>query len=79
MSATARAIPMAWLVPNLEGLTTRTRTARYLFRYGYLDLISAVDQLQGYAERTGLVREIVQDAVQAIIAAAFERVRREAV
>jgi hypothetical protein len=36
-----------------------------------LDLFDAVDPLQSYAERSGLVETIGQDAVQAIIADAF--------
>jgi hypothetical protein len=39
-----------------------------------IDLLDAVDMLQSAAESNGLVREIGQDEVQRIIAAAFERV-----
>jgi len=39
------------------------------------DLHEAVDELQRAAERDGLVAELGQDAVQAIIAKAFEAVR----
>ena len=40
-----------------------------------MDLHEAVDELQAAAEATGLVDERGQDAVQAIIAKAFERLR----
>ena len=34
-----------------QALEAKARTARYLFRYGYLDLLSAADKLQRYAEK----------------------------
>lgn len=54
-----------------QALEAKARTARYLFRYGYLDLLSAADKLQRYAERNGIVRELGQDHVQQIISGAF--------
>jgi hypothetical protein len=39
---------------------------------GVLDLLTAVDELQAAAERTGLIDRIGQDAVQAIMSAAFD-------
>jgi hypothetical protein len=46
-----------------------------LFAQGEFDLHDAVDELQAWAERLGLVEQIGQDAVQAIMAAAFAEVR----
>jgi hypothetical protein len=43
-----------------------------LYAAGELDLIEAVDALQAAAVSTGLVESIGQDAVQAIMAEAFE-------
>lgn len=40
-----------------------------------MDLHEAIDGLQAAAIRDGLVKEIGQDAVQAMIADAFTRVR----
>jgi hypothetical protein len=42
---------------------------------GQTDLADAVDALQAAAERTGVVGEVGQDAVQAIMAKAFARWR----
>jgi len=51
--------------------------ARALLYYAdEIELIDAVDSLQLSAVESGLVRAIGQDAVQAMIAAAFARVRR---
>jgi hypothetical protein len=46
-----------------------------LWAAGELSLHDAVDVLQADAVRDGLVAEIGQDAVQAIMAKAFEAVR----
>jgi hypothetical protein len=46
-----------------------------LWQAGEFDLHEAVDVLQHAAERDGLVAKLGQDAVQAIIAEAFGRVR----
>jgi hypothetical protein len=46
----------------------------HLFAVGELDLNDAVDVLQEHAVRHGLVAEIGEDAVQAIIAETFHRV-----
>jgi hypothetical protein len=46
-----------------------------LFAIGELELREAVDALQIFAVEAGLVDEIGQDAVQAIMAEAFRRVR----
>ena len=54
----------------------RCEARALLFATGDLDLHDAVDALQAAAVASGLVAEIGQDAVQAIIATAFEQVRR---
>jgi hypothetical protein len=46
-----------------------------LWQAGEFELQEAVDVLQASAEATGLVAEIGQDAVQAIIARAFGAVQ----
>jgi hypothetical protein len=51
----------------------------YLYSIGELDLHDAVDALQEHAERHGLIAEIGQDAVQAIMAEVFRRTRRMAI
>jgi hypothetical protein len=53
----------------------RCEARALLFATGELDLHDAVDALQFDAETSGLVREIGQDAVQAIMAQAFGVVR----
>jgi hypothetical protein len=52
-------------------LETRAQVRAYLVVVGEYDLHDAVDGLQAYAERSGLVAELGQDRVQAILAAAF--------
>jgi hypothetical protein len=47
-----------------------------LWQAGEFDLHEAVDKLQADAERTGLVAEIGQDAVQKIMADAFAITRK---
>jgi hypothetical protein len=53
----------------------RCEARALLFAAGELDLHDAVDALQRGAVANGLVREIGQDEVQRIIAAAFHRER----
>jgi hypothetical protein len=53
----------------------RCRARARFFADGELELHDAVDVLQHDAEVSGLVAELGQDAVQAIIAAAFSTVR----
>ena len=57
----------------------RCEARAYLFAIGEFDLHEAVDVLQADASRTGLVDHIGQDAVQAIMAAAFAPVPDEVV
>lgn len=64
------------IVPTeLEAFEMRCWARARLYAEGELDLFDAVDKLQADAERRGLVAEPGQDAVQAIIAAAFRAVR----
>jgi hypothetical protein len=56
-------------------LIARTEARALLWQAGELDLHTAVDDLQVAAQASRLVAEIGQDAVQAIIAQAFEAVR----
>jgi hypothetical protein len=53
----------------------RAEARAALFAAGELDLQEAVDALQAAAIRSSLLGEIGQDAVQAIMAEAFRRVR----
>lgn len=62
----------------LDVLTVRAETRAYLFGVGEFELIEAVDELQDYAERSGLVARIGQDEVQSIIATAFAPYREAA-
>jgi hypothetical protein len=50
------------------------RPAARLFAEGEIGLHQAVDELQAAAERDGLVDQISQNKVQAIIAEAFAKV-----
>jgi hypothetical protein len=59
----------------LEVLIARAEARALLWQACEFDLHEAVDELQRVAERDGLVAELGQDAVQAIIAKAFEAVR----
>jgi hypothetical protein len=61
----------------LESFRARCQAAAASYATGQVDLISAVDALQDFAFTRGLVDEIGQDAVQAIMAAAFGPVRDE--
>jgi hypothetical protein len=59
----------------LDVFTARASARAHLVSCGYMDLVEAVDGLQLAAERTGLVDELGQDAVQLVMAAAFARWR----
>jgi hypothetical protein len=54
----------------------RCEARALLFAAGELALHEAVDALQADAVASGLIRQIGQDEVQRIIAAAFRSVRR---
>jgi hypothetical protein len=53
----------------------RAEARALLWQAGEFELHEAVDGLQAAADRQGLLAELGQDAVQAIIAKAFEAVR----
>jgi hypothetical protein len=61
----------------LAVFTLRCWARARLFAEGEIDLHEAVDQLQANAVRTGLVKQIGQDAVQAIMAETFAAVRED--
>lgn len=55
----------------LDVLRLRAETRAYLVVLGDLDLAEAVDGLQDYALKSGLVARLGQDTVQTIISNAF--------
>jgi hypothetical protein len=59
----------------VEVFRARCWARAYLWAAGEFDLHEAVDVLQADAERTDLVDEIGQDAIQKILSAAFHRYR----
>jgi hypothetical protein len=61
----------------LAVFTARASARAVLFAANKIDLPEAVDRLQAAAERDGLLAEIGQDEVQAIMATAFAAVRDE--
>jgi hypothetical protein len=73
MSAPARAMRLDRPAPAIDVLAARAAARAYLYGIGeYESIADAVDALEEYAHRSsGLVREIGQDAVQAVIARAF--------
>ena len=67
----------ATLADPAEVLHSRAWARAYLWsQCDILDLLDAVDPLQVYAERSGLIAKIGQDAVQHLIGSAFAAVRR---
>jgi hypothetical protein len=75
MNARVQAAATERLIPAIEVLEIRAQTRAFLWWQYQMEMDEAVDELQAYAERSGLVIEIGQDAVQAIIAAPFARLR----
>jgi hypothetical protein len=67
----ARPIPKTQTVDPVAVFIARAEAKAMLFATGDLDLIEAVDALQAAAVASGLVAELGQDAVQAIMGAAF--------
>jgi hypothetical protein len=67
------------LADPLEVLKARAWARAHLWAAGEFSLHEAVDPLQQFAERSGLLAKIGQDAVQAIMAEAFAAVRRDLV
>jgi hypothetical protein len=75
---TAAAIEHTTAPAPRDVLTLRAWARAYLWHVGEYELAEAVDPLQEFAERSGLVDELGADAVQAIIAQQFrERLRYE--
>jgi hypothetical protein len=62
-------------ISPLDAFRARCEARAALFAAGELDLHEPVDALQATAIRGGLLGQIGQDAVQAITAEAFGRVR----
>jgi hypothetical protein len=62
-------------ITNAKIFKERCEARATLFAIGEYDLHEAVDVLQAAAEASGLVDEIGQNAVQALMAEAFGRVR----
>jgi hypothetical protein len=62
-------------ITNAKIFKGRCEARAILFAIGEYDLHRAVDVLQSAAEASGLVDEVGQDAVQALLAEAFARVR----
>jgi hypothetical protein len=55
-------------------LTAKALTTAFLFAAGYLDLETANEQLQSFAEKSGCIRVLGNHEVQEIIAAAFNHI-----
>jgi hypothetical protein len=68
-------VPSNHTVPALDIFIARCEARAKLWQVGELSLHDAVDALQAAAVRSGLVTEIGQDHVQAIMAEAFAALR----
>jgi hypothetical protein len=68
----------ARVVPAIDVLEIRAQIRAFLWWQYQMEIDEAADELQAYAERSGLVRDIGQDRVQEIIAAPFARYREMA-
>jgi hypothetical protein len=75
MNARVQATATERLIPAIEVLEISAQTRAFLWWQYQIEMDEAVGELQAYAERSGLVIEIGQDAAQAIIAAPFARLR----
>jgi hypothetical protein len=62
-------------VDVLDCFVARTEARALLWAIGEYEIAEAVDVLQHDARRDGLIERIGQDAIQAILAAAFQRYR----
>jgi hypothetical protein len=60
-------------VDVLDCFIARADARAYLWSIGEIELHEAVDVLQQDAERDGLTKRIGADAIQAILAGAFQR------
>jgi hypothetical protein len=72
---TAAARKPAVRLSALAVFVARGEARAMLWQCGELTLHEAIDELQVAAERDGLIAELGQDAVQAIIAEAFHPIR----
>ena len=77
MSARHTALAVARTSPAEVTFTLLCEKRALTFADGVLSLQEAVDELQAFAQLTGLIDEIGQDEVQAIMAAAFDAVRNQ--
>ena len=75
MSAPVRHPPVVVRPDPVAVFAARCEARAMLWAACEFDLHEAADKLQHDAERDGLVADIGQDAVQAIMAKAFARVR----
>jgi hypothetical protein len=78
MSALSKfdAIIATRLAPPIAVLEARAEARAFLWRQYQIDeLPTAVDPLQGFAEQSGLVAMLGQDAVQQIISKPFARLQ----
>jgi hypothetical protein len=75
MSAVARQVSGA-PVPVLDVFRLRCQARAELVAACLIDFYQAIDELQAAAVHSGLVAEIGQDGVQAIMAEAFAKVPR---
>jgi hypothetical protein len=78
ISAADIAAASAAVIPVEEIFRERCEARAILWTAGEYSLHEAVDLLRADAERSGLIAEIGQDGVQAIMATAFAAVRIEA-
>jgi hypothetical protein len=75
MSAAAKRVDSSAKPSTLAVFIARAEARTLLWQVGEIDLHEAVDELQAAAERDGLVEQIGQDEIQALLAKAFEVVR----
>jgi hypothetical protein len=65
-------------VPTVDAFRARCEARAWLVTVGELTLHEAVDELQTSAQASGIIYAIGQNAVQAIMAAAFANARGSA-
>jgi hypothetical protein len=75
MNAPLKIAPATRVIPAIDVLAIRADVRAFLWWQYEMEIDEAVDELQAYAERSGLVRDVGQDRVQEIIAAPFARYR----
>jgi hypothetical protein len=76
MTALALAKSVTKSVTAVDIFRARSEARALLWQAGVFDLGEAVDVLQAAAVASGVMIEFGQDAVQAIMAEAFEKVRQ---